>query len=74
MSIRLGLFYPNARSVHVGSAAVAAANLDVLDFETHRKVAQVARNDAQQCKLHLATAALQVRESPGHNRQHPRPT
>ena len=42
MSMRLGLFYPNASSVHIKSRAVAAANPDLLDFETHRQVAQAA--------------------------------
>jgi FMNH2-dependent dimethyl sulfone monooxygenase len=42
MSLRLGLFYPNSLSIHVMSGAVTAANLDLLDFETHRQVAQAA--------------------------------
>src|ERR1700733_7064206 len=42
MSLRLGLFYPNALSIHVMSGEVTAANLDVLDFDTHRQVAQAA--------------------------------
>ncbi len=42
MCMRLGLFYPNASSVHIKSRAVAAANPDLLDFETHRQVAQAA--------------------------------
>jgi FMNH2-dependent dimethyl sulfone monooxygenase len=42
MSIRLGLFYPNASSVHIKSRSVVAANLDLLDFATHTKVAQAA--------------------------------
>jgi FMNH2-dependent dimethyl sulfone monooxygenase len=42
MSLRLGLFYPNALSIHVMSAEVTAANLDLLDFDTHRQVARAA--------------------------------
>lgn len=40
MSVRLGLFYPNARAIHTISAQVAARNPDVLDIKTHVAVAQ----------------------------------
>jgi len=42
MSLRLGLFYPNARSIHVMSPEIIARNPDLLDFETHRQVARAA--------------------------------
>jgi len=42
MSLRLGLFYPNAASIHVMSAEVIARNPDVLAFDTHRQVARAA--------------------------------
>jgi FMNH2-dependent dimethyl sulfone monooxygenase len=42
MSLRLGLFYPNARTIHAISGAVAAKNPDVLDMATHVAVAQAA--------------------------------
>lgn len=40
MSVRLGLFYPNARAIHTISARVAARNPNVLDMKTHIAVAQ----------------------------------
>jgi FMNH2-dependent dimethyl sulfone monooxygenase len=40
MSLRLGLFYPNARTIHAISGTVAAQNPDVLDIATHIAVAQ----------------------------------
>jgi len=42
MSVRLGFFYPNARSVHALSGAVAARNGDVCNLATHVPVAQAA--------------------------------
>lgn len=42
MSVRLGLFYPNARSIHALSGKIAAANADVCDLDTHVAVAQAA--------------------------------
>lgn len=42
MSVRLGLFYPNARSVHALSGAIAASNPDVCDLDAHVAVAQAA--------------------------------
>ncbi len=44
MSVRLGLFYPNARTIHAISGAVAAKNLDVLDMKAHISVAQAAES------------------------------
>ncbi|MDF3072476.1 MAG: hypothetical protein K0S54_143 [Alphaproteobacteria bacterium] len=40
MSVRLGLFYPNARAIHTISGQVAARNPDVLDIKSHVAVAQ----------------------------------
>ncbi len=40
MSVRLGLFYPNARAIHTISGAVAARNPDVLAIDSHVAVAQ----------------------------------
>lgn len=40
MSVRLGLFYPNARAIHTISAQVAVRNPDVLDIKTHVAVAR----------------------------------
>lgn len=42
MSLRLGLFYPNAQTVHTMSREVADANPDVRLFATHKGVAQTA--------------------------------
>ncbi len=42
MSIRLGYFYPNARSVHALSGAIAARNGDIGDLETHVAMARAA--------------------------------
>lgn len=42
MSIRLGLFYPNARSIHALSGAIAARNFDITDLDNHVAVAQAA--------------------------------
>ena len=42
MSIRLGLFYPNTACMQVKSRAIAAENMDIMDFDTHRQVAQAA--------------------------------
>ncbi|MEO8557764.1 MAG: LLM class flavin-dependent oxidoreductase [Rhodospirillales bacterium] len=42
MSLRLGLFYPNARTIHAISGPVAARNPDILDMATHVAVAQAA--------------------------------
>jgi len=42
MSVRLGLFYPNARSIHALSSEVAASNGDIADLQTHVAVAQAA--------------------------------
>ncbi len=42
LSIRLGYFYPNARSVHALSVAVAARNGDIGDLETHVAMARAA--------------------------------
>jgi len=40
MSLRLGLFYPNAKAIHTISAEVAGRNPDVLDIKEHIAVAQ----------------------------------
>lgn len=40
MSVRLGLFYPNAKAIHTISGIVAAKNPDVLDMGAHVAVAQ----------------------------------
>lgn len=40
MSVRLGLFYPNARAIHTISRAVTARNPDVLDLKNHVAVAR----------------------------------
>ncbi len=40
MSLRLGLFYPNARTIHAISDAIAKENSDVMDMDTHVGVAQ----------------------------------
>lgn len=42
MSLRVGLFYPNSKSVHVMSPAVTAKVPDLLSYETHTKLAQAA--------------------------------
>lgn len=42
MSVKLGLFYPNARSIHALSGAVAARNRDIADLQSHVAVAQAA--------------------------------
>lgn len=42
MSLRLGLFYPNALTIHVMSREVISHNPSVLDFETHREIASTA--------------------------------
>lgn len=42
MSIRLGFFYPNTACMQVKSRSIAAENMDIFDFETHREVAQAA--------------------------------
>jgi len=42
MSLRLGLFYPNTRSIHALSPDVIAHNPDVLDLSVHVQVAQAA--------------------------------
>lgn len=44
MTIRLGIFYPNARTVHVCAPEVVAQNPDLLDYEVHRKLAQAAED------------------------------
>lgn len=38
--LRIGLFYPNARTIHALAPAVVAANPDVLALDTHVAVAQ----------------------------------
>lgn len=40
MSIRLGLFYPNTACMQVKSRSIAAENMDIMDLDTHRQVAQ----------------------------------
>jgi FMNH2-dependent dimethyl sulfone monooxygenase len=40
MSVRLGLFYPNARAIHTISGEIAARNPNVLDIKSHITVAQ----------------------------------
>ncbi|MGE0153630.1 MAG: LLM class flavin-dependent oxidoreductase [Reyranellaceae bacterium] len=40
MSVRLGLFYPNARAIHTISGQVASRNPDVLHIDSHVAVAQ----------------------------------
>lgn len=42
MSLRLGLFYPNARTIHAVSGAASAQNPDVLDLASHIAVARAA--------------------------------
>lgn len=42
MSVRLGLFYPNARAIHTISGKVAAQNSDVLSIKSHIDVAKAA--------------------------------
>lgn len=42
MSLRVGLFYPNARTIHAIAGPVAERNPDVLDMATHVAVAQAA--------------------------------
>ncbi len=42
MVLRVGLFYPNAPSIHVMSSEVARANLDVTDMATHLEVSGAA--------------------------------
>lgn len=42
MSIRLGLFYPNTACMQVKSRSIAAEQMDIMDFDTHRQVAQAA--------------------------------
>lgn len=42
MSLRLGLFYPNSASIHVQSPDVTARTPDLLDFETHTRLARAA--------------------------------
>lgn len=42
MSLRVGLFYPNSKSVHVMSPAATAKVPDLLSYETHTKMAQAA--------------------------------
>ena len=42
MSLRIGLFYPNARSIHAISPEVVAGNPDVLDLASHVAVSQAA--------------------------------
>jgi dimethylsulfone monooxygenase len=44
MTIRLGLFYPNAQSIHVCAPKVIAANPDLTDYDVHTKLAQTAEN------------------------------
>lgn len=41
--LRIGLFYPNAPSIHVMSGEVARANLDVTQLSTHLEVAGAAQ-------------------------------
>jgi FMNH2-dependent dimethyl sulfone monooxygenase len=42
MSLRVGLFYPNSKSVHTMSPAVTAKVPDLLDYDTHFKLARAA--------------------------------
>ena len=44
MSIRLGIFYPNARSIHVCAPKVVAENPDLFDYDVHRDLAQTAES------------------------------
>ncbi|MBV1879569.1 MAG: LLM class flavin-dependent oxidoreductase [Pseudomonadales bacterium] len=40
MSLRIGLFYPNAPSIHVMSRTIAAMNPDFLSLEVHKEIGQ----------------------------------
>ncbi|PPR56662.1 MAG: hypothetical protein CFH10_02282 [Alphaproteobacteria bacterium MarineAlpha4_Bin2] len=42
MSIRLGLFYPNSKSIHVLSQAVTGREPDLLSLETHAELSRTA--------------------------------
>lgn len=42
MSLRLGLFYPNSKSVHVLSPEVTGRNPDLMDLEAHAALARTA--------------------------------
>lgn len=44
MSLRLGLFYPNAQTIHAISGSIAAENPNVLDIKTHVAVAREAED------------------------------
>lgn len=45
MTLRLGLFYPNARSIHVLSPEVIRRTPDLLDYEVHTDLAQTAEKN-----------------------------
>ena len=42
MSLRLGLFYPNSKSIHVMSPAVTSREPDLLSLETHAALSRTA--------------------------------
>lgn len=44
MSLRVGLFYPNSKSVHTMSPAVTAKVPDLLSYDTHVALSQAAEN------------------------------